>query len=201
MGGWLEIPLFIYVCKPLLMPTLGLVLFFNKNKIKKTRFYLLILALLFSFFGDVFLIFNTNFFLQGLLSFLITHLIYILIFYKNVELKINFKFIFVLFVFLAYYLFLIQLLSSYLDLLLFPVCVYGASLVIMGFGAFLRIPKHGYRSVLLGTLLFIFSDSILAVNHFMFDSNLKLAQVFVILLYVMAQYFIVKGLLEKRSDV
>ena len=183
------------------MPILGLILLSNKNNLKKTRFYLIALALLFAFFGDVFLIFNSNFFLQGLLSFLITHVIYILIFYNNLEFKKNFKFIFVLFVFVAYYLLLIQFLSSYLDVLLIPVCIYGLSLVVMGFGAFLRTPKYGYGSVFVGALFFIFSDSILAVNQFVYDSNLKLAQVFVIILYVMAQYFIVKGLLEKRSEV
>ena len=190
----------IYVCKPLLMPVLGVILWFNKNKINQSLFYSIAVALLFAFFGDVFLIFESDLFLFGLLSFLITHVIYILIFYKGLVIKMNLKFITILIGFILFYFLLIQLLFSYLNELLIPVCIYGLALVLMGVGAFLRAPALGYRSVLFGALLFILSDSILAINQFIYSSSLKNAHLFVILFYVLAQYFIVKGLLKKSAE-
>ena len=183
------------------MPVLGVILWFNKNKINQSLFYSIAVALLFAFFGDVFLIFESDLFLFGLLSFLITHVIYILIFYKGLELKMNLKFITVLIGFILFYFLLIQLLFSYLNELLIPVCIYGLALILMGFGAFLRTPNLGYKSVLFGSLLFILSDSILAINQFIYNSSLQKAQVFVILLYVLAQYFIVQGLLKKSRRI
>jgi uncharacterized membrane protein YhhN len=112
----------------------------------------------------------------------------------------NFKFIAVLIGFILFYLLLIQLLFSYLNALLIPVCVYGLALVLIGFGAYLRNPGLGYISVLFGALLFILSDSILAINHFIYSSSLTNAHLFVILFYVLAQYFIVKGLLKKSPE-
>lgn len=198
-GGLFELPMLVYICKPLLMPVLGLTFLFGEKIRNKKLFYSIAFALLFAFFGDVFLMFGSNFFILGLLSFLITHLIYILIFCKGLVVIIDSKFIIVLAVFALFYLFLIQFLFSYLNELLIPVCIYGLALVLMGFGAFLRPPNLGYRDVLFGASLFILSDSILALNQFIYNSSLKSAQVFVILLYVLAQYFIVKGLLKKAA--
>ncbi len=69
-----------YIVKPLLMPFL-IFLFLNAQRSRPKKPEILILAgLVFSWAGDVFLLFDQNgpaFFIAGLTSFLITHILYI----------------------------------------------------------------------------------------------------------------------------
>jgi len=56
------------------------------NKNKKTKFsYLITVGFLFSMFGDIILIFDGEvFFIFGLLSFLVTHIMYLIAFIDNI---------------------------------------------------------------------------------------------------------------------
>jgi len=76
------------IFKPLLMTSLAVVYLVS---VKKPSFWLLS-ALFFSFWGDVFLLDKTNFFVFGLASFLVAHVVYIKIttsfLYKDSVVKI-----------------------------------------------------------------------------------------------------------------
>ncbi|MBL0146410.1 MAG: lysoplasmalogenase [Chitinophagaceae bacterium] len=81
---FLKIEWLHYIAKPLLMPAL-IVLFLTTENKNKAKLYLIISALIFSWLGDVFLLAQDNkplFFILGLTSFLTTHILYIVYFYK-----------------------------------------------------------------------------------------------------------------------
>lgn len=65
--------------------------------------------------------------------------------------------------------------------------------------AFLRqkeVSKISFILVFLGAILFVISDSILAVDKFYM--SLKYSSISIMLTYALAQYFIVIGLLKQR---
>ena len=72
-----------FIAKPLLIPVLLLLLFFTKSAVPGKN--LLLAGLLFSWMGDLFLLFeykNKLFFIFGLASFLTTHIFYIINFLR-----------------------------------------------------------------------------------------------------------------------
>jgi len=79
-----------------------------------------------------------------------------------------------------------------------PVLVYGSSVCLMVIMAALRIDSVSRRSfwwVTIGAILFMLSDSIIAINKFLYEGNLPLASFFIMLTYIIAQFFIVHGFL------
>jgi uncharacterized membrane protein YhhN len=75
-----------YLTKPLLMISLGIFYFLKTKENFTSQDKIMLAALLFSCFGDTFLMFqrqNPNFFLFGLGSFLLAQLAYAFIFYKE----------------------------------------------------------------------------------------------------------------------
>lgn len=185
------------ITKPLLIPLL-LIYFLSQTKtavssLKKW----IILALFFSWGGDVLLMFqgeNEIFFLLGLSSFLIAHIFYIIFFHK-VRIKENVKSNpWLLVVVVVYYAALITLLYSHLADMRAPVLVYGIVISFMFMLAmhmlFVKNRTAG-KWMMIGALLFIISDSILAINKFY--QPFEIAGVLIMLTYGLAQFFIAEG--------
>jgi len=155
------------------------------------------LVLLFSLLGDILLLFvakNDIFFLLGLASFLIAHIFYIIFFHHvRVREKIKGKPWLSVSV-LIYYAFLIAFLSPHLGDMRIPVLVYGVVISFMLMLAlhmlFLKNKTAG-QWMMAGALLFVISDSVLAVNKFY--QPFEGAAVIIMLTYGLAQLFIVKG--------
>lgn len=189
-----------YITKPSLL--IALIIFFHgqsKALSQKTR-RITFLALVFSLLGDVLLMFvdiSPHYFMLGLLSFLVAHVCYCLVFMINRNPNINFL---AIGVFLCSYAFvLFYLLKDGLGTFLIPVIVYMIVILMMVMTAFLRqnkVPKKSFVLVFLGALLFVISDSILALNKFYMP--LKFSSISIMLTYALAQYFIVFGLLKQR---
>ena len=59
------------------------------------------------------------------------------------------------------------------------------------------VNKLSYSLVITGALLFLASDSILAINKFAF--KIPYASIWIMLTYAFAQYFILKGILEQEQ--
>ena len=186
-----------YITKPLLMPLLA-VCFITSTKVfvsplKKW----IILALAFSWFGDVLLMFesmNGSFFIFGLIAFLIAHIFYIL-FYESILKLENLQKSYWLFLpVLIYYVLLIYILSPHLGEMKLPVRIYGVVISYMLIQALqvARI-KDKAASVLMiaGAVLFIASDSILAINKFY--SSFEFAGIAIMLTYGAAQLLITLG--------
>ena len=185
-----------YLSKPLLVSSL--IIFFlqhNRHKDTKTK-QLVVSALIFSLLGDILLMFtdtNSLFFIGGLLAFLTTHVMYILVFLKkrNVTKKVL-QFMLPL---LVYAIGLFYFLKNGLGDLFIPVIIYMFVILIMVTTAFLRegsVSKNSYILVFLGAVFFITSDSLLALNKFY--SPLPLSGIWIMTTYSIAQLLIVLGL-------
>ena len=202
----------IFATKPLLMVTLFF-WFYLQTKTSagnKFRKYLL-LSIVFAFGGDTFLMFlpfDEIFFLLGLGSFLIGQLFYVFAFstsIKNSKNEFNKPIgLTLLIVFLGYYVILMYSLFPYLEEFLIPVLVYGIAVCAMGISSGWRLNKVSKRSFLLvfiGAMLFVLSDTIIAVNQFLYKDNLLHAQVSIMITYVIAQYLMAKGSVKYLNEV
>ncbi len=196
-GELFEVDWLTFLFKPLLMPTLYLIYVFQEGKKEK----LIQLALFFSFLGDTFLLFSPQdeiFFLLGLGSFLIAQSSYVITFSKDKKLN-NFpkKYIPSVFSFFlvgigTLFYFILPTLGDFT----IPVIVYAIAVASMGITATLRynsVPSKSYVLTLIGALLFIVSDTFIALDKFLFNENLAYASVIIMSLYIAGQYLIIKG--------
>ena len=157
----------------------------------------IILALLFSWIGDVFLLFqddNSLFFLLGLSSFLLAHLFYILFFhFVRIKEKVTGRW-FLLMIVVGYCVAIISILSPYLGDLVWPVRIYAAVISCMLMLAmhmlFIKNKTAG-KWMMFGALLFVISDSVLAINKFY--QPFEEAGIIIMLTYGLAQLFIIEG--------
>lgn len=180
----------VKVTKPLLMPMLILLAY--QIKIKEKNLYI---ALFFSLLGDVFLMFGGElFFMLGLGSFLIAHLFYILLF-KN---EFHFSLIKSLPFVVSTSAYLMFLKSGIEAKLLIPVMMYCLVITVMGiFAANRKTNSKSYRWVLIGSILFIISDSLIAFNKFY--APLSNHAFWVMSTYGTAQFLIVAGWAKNKS--
>lgn len=197
--GWDSIGNVQITVKPLLMPSLAAYFLFSVKQKNKLAF-LVIIALLFSWIGDVMLMFvelKSIYFILGLVAFLLAHITYILIFNKSSQ---DFKpKIFTYstgFLLTLYGILLILLMWPGLGDLMIPVIIYTAIIMTMGITALFR-KASGASLVLIGAMLFIASDSLLALNKFY--QAFAAAGFWVMLTYILAQYFIVIGMISYFS--
>lgn len=177
-------------------------LYETKNTSNKTK-HLTLLALVFCVTGDILLTFvnkSENYFILGLIAFLIGHLFYIFVFSRKIALK-NLQSLFT-FVLVSYCIGYFMILKPHLDSLLLPVLVYMIVILLMAISAYLRkqqVTSKSFNLVLIGALLFVISDSLLAFNKF--HKTFEYASFLIMLTYSFAQYFIVFGLLEQKNNM
>lgn len=186
--------------KPFLLPFLLLsVGSFEDFKTKRT----LLLALLFSWIGDIILMFADKaeiYFILGLISFLLSHLIYITLFLKQDgnQNQVNKKIVILGILLIAgYFLSMILLLFPKLGALQIPVMVYAFVITTMLYFAFkgsLQWEKPAAYFIIFGAILFVLSDSILAFNKFY--EAIPQSSFWIMSTYILAQFFIVSGILE-----
>lgn len=187
-----------FVTKPAIVGSLLIFFWIKCKTLEKSLRLLISFALLFSLLGDVLLLFideSPNYFLTGLIAFLIAHIMYVIAFLKhrNKALK-PIGFVLIL---LAYGLGLIYVLKDGLNDMLVPVIIYMIVILSMASTAFLRqgkVSKPSFILVFVGALLFMISDSILALNKFY--SPLAYANIGIMLTYALAQFSIVFGILK-----
>ena len=186
-----------YVTKPLLMPLLVIYFVsavgFSHASLNKW----LLLALVFSWLGDVLLIFesvNSSFFIFGLVAFLIAHIFYIL-FYENVIRKEGLQKNYWWFLpVIIYYVILLYFLSPHLGDMKLPVRIYGVVISYMLIQALQtgRIKNHTAAGLMIaGAILFITSDSLLAINKFY--KSFEWAGIAIMLTHGIAQLLITLG--------
>lgn len=191
------------ISKALLLPILLVTFFLSTAAFKGTTRNLVMAALLFSWAGDVLLLFqekNSSFFLAGLVSFLIAHLCYIFSFTRSVRTN-NVSLIsrkpLVVLPFVLYGVGFFWLIHGGLGEMMMPVIAYESIILLMGLTAlnrYQRVDPKSFRQVFTGALLFMISDSLLAVNKFYFP--FFFSSFFIMLTYVLAQYFIVSGMVQ-----
>jgi uncharacterized membrane protein YhhN len=186
-----------YVTKPLIIPVLAGYFLSQINAVTSSLKKWIIAALFFSWAGDVLLMFvskNEIFFLLGLASFLIAHIFYI-VFFHHVRVRENIKSNpWLLVIVVIYYAALFSWLSPFLGKMKLPVRIYGIVISIMFMLAMHMLSiknKIAGKWMMWGALLFVISDSVLAINKFY--QPFEAANVIIMLTYGLAQLFIVKG--------
>lgn len=197
IGGQTENALLLYISKPLLMPLLALFFLSNTSGAESGLKKWVLLALFFSWAGDVLLMFqekSPDFFLFGLTAFLLAHVFYIIFFHSiRVREGIKGKIFFVLLV-AVYYAGLIGFLSPHLGEMKMPVVIYGliiSFMLILALHMLHSRNRHAAQMLVAGAVLFVVSDSLLAVNKFY--QPFSFADVAVMLTYGLAQYLIADG--------
>lgn len=198
LGIILEIPLLVYIFKPLIL--LSLIYLYVVFEPKRSAIY--ITALFFSFLGDVFLLLKGEdiYFMLGLVSFLIAHILFIKIVLSWLNTSSLRNKVLAFIPFFISFSSLMYLLKDSLGDKLIPVIVYGITISFFGVLAFLNyLNKKSTKEMymLLGALVFICSDSVLAINKFYFSATIL--NVVVMVTYVLAQYLIYKSITQKKS--
>jgi uncharacterized membrane protein YhhN len=185
-----------YISKPLILLALTAYFLFSVRDVSSPLKWWVAAALMLSWLGDVLLLFEERspmFFILGLSAFLLAHVGYAAFFNllrKAGKLALNPLFL----VFVGvYYGALVFSLYPYLDNMKLPVFVYGLVISTMLVLALCLGPLKERIGlfIVLGALLFVLSDSVLAINKFM--RPFTGAGVLIMLTYGMAQFFIVSG--------
>jgi len=188
------------ICKPMIMIMLGIYYWLNASN---HRSPIVLLAILFSLVGDVALMFEAFYalsFIVGLIAFLVAHIFYILAYrhhqreqitdaLQGIQ-KIRFAFPVVL-----AGTGLVVILYPTLGPLKFPVMVYALVLVLMVLNGLFRYGRTNSKSfwmVFGGAILFMISDSLLAINKFLVP--ITQSGFFIMGTYIAAQYLLLEGL-------
>lgn len=193
---------FAIAAKALIIPVL-IILYLGFVKGQMNGFHRSIIsALVFSWLGDVTLQLqsrNDIFFMIGLSCFLIAQVIYLIAFFSTRGENILFfrKIYLVIFVYL-YGVFLIYILFDHLGDMKIPVILYAAVILTMLASALNRqnkVNRQSYSLVLIGAILFVLSDSMIALNKFAYPFDL--ARIAIMTTYISAQYLIAIGCLKQ----
>jgi uncharacterized membrane protein YhhN len=204
LSSLVKIWLVYVICKPMIMISLLFFYLFSTEHTERSR--ALFLAIVFSFVGDV-LLMNDSYFISGLIAFLLAHVMYIFAYrqYRNEpnegsiqglqRLRLAFPVI-------LGGTGLIVILYPVLSDLRIPVIIYSIVLMLMVITAIFRMGRTHQSSfwmVLAGAVLFMISDSLIAINKFL--DPFAMAGFWVMATYVPAQYLIVRGLIEHRPNL
>ncbi len=192
---------FHYFTKPLILTSLIVFFWSKSNHLPKAVRNITLLALIFSLTGDILLMFvgtSANFFIGGLIAFLLAHIMYILTFIKKRNKTINPLFIII--TLLIYATGIFYLIKDGLGDMQIPVLLYLTVILTMVVMAWLRkgkISNKSYYLVVVGALFFMISDSVLSINKFY--QSFASAGLIIMFTYALAQYLIVMGILKQRD--
>ena len=180
----------VYAFKPLTMVFIIAIALLEESTISDTYKLLIIGGLLFSVIGDVWLMLPDDRFVQGLISFLIAHIFYIAAFTTVGDNLASPLLLIPMAVFAGgVFWYLRPALGKYL----MPVVVYMLVILVMGWQSFNRLDvEAGGLAAVVGALLFMLSDSILAINRF--RQHFHLAQLLILGTYFAAQWFIAQSI-------
>ena len=194
-----------YPVKPLIM--IWMAVYFLIYSKKKSFTIPVLIAFFFSWLGDNFLMFsgkNELFFFAGVGGFFLAQLSYIYIFSKyseeNRQGYLRKKPLLIIF-FLLYVAGIYIVLLPGLEGIMKPVIlVYALSLIAMSMMALNRrgrVNPPSFRYVFAGSILFLLSDSMIAINKFSLE--FPMAGFWIMITYISAQYLIMRGLVYEKS--
>jgi len=187
-----------FIAKALIIPLL-IVYFIVNVKIQNSSLnWFMIAGLVFSWGGDIILewpVSGATLFVPGLVSFLLAHIMYLTVFLKtpgpNYIRVSNAQ---VLLPVIIYGGVLIGFLYGDLMEMKIPVIIYAFIILLMLTGAINRknkVNQKSYWMVLTGAVLFLFSDSVIAINKF--SLQFSGSGIVIMSTYILAQFLIVTG--------
>ncbi|PWK21385.1 putative membrane protein YhhN [Maribacter polysiphoniae] len=189
--------------KPLILCSLMVYFAINGRQLGKPTYGLMLMALFFSWLGDAFLMYDgisSHYFVAGLLSFLLAHVVYTVLFFRKRNTPFSNTFWLVLGLLAFYGGFLFFQIQAGLGALKIPVIFYVAVILLMALAAFGRkgkVRQYSFNLVFWGALFFIASDSILAINKFLID--VPYSHLLIMGTYATAQYLITQGVLDQEN--
>jgi len=193
------------VIKALIIPVL-MILFLVNLRLRHNLLHRLMFAgLFFSWSGDLILELshsNGDMFIAGLACFLLAHVMYLTVFFKTPGKNVTFHHrIYLLIPVILYGVGLVYYLYDDLAEMRFPVILYAIVILTMLTGAINRIEKansYSYYLVLAGAILFVISDSAIAINKF--SHHFESSAIMIMSTYVIAQYLIVLGYIKQFRE-
>lgn len=201
----LHIPVLIFASKPLMMPALALWLA-SETKTNRYVSSVWLAGLVFSTFGDVLLMINGGgeiFFVLGLAAFLMAHLFYISAMWRILKGRKGFlrqQPVWALLP-LAYLAFLLWVLWPGVPAgLQFPVAAYGMVITTMALSVLqlcTHIPSKVFRIMMLGALLFVLSDSLLALDKF---AGVRAVPLSIMSTYIFGQALLTLGVMRVLNE-
>lgn len=185
------------ITKALLMPSL---LFFLWMHVAEKPI-LILLALFFSWLGDLFLLKSSVSlrFMFGLGAFLVAHIFYITFFVKEIKsshhplYRPHFWLIFI------FWIVMMAILMPNTGNFSVPVALYAGVILMMLYFAIARKNVVLYDSfiwVAVGAILFVLSDSMIAIHKFVIE--LPLARILIMATYLLGQGAIITGIIKKQ---
>ena len=194
----------IYYSKPLLMPLLALYYAFGSLALNSFN-WLIVVALLFGCGGDIFLMLKgkESYFLLGMVSFLLGHVFYIIAFIMSMGTNILLFIVSGPILLIPVIIIMLKTLPKYKDSLgdmKIRVFVYMGAILFMHVTAILRVSYYGlicarFFSVYLGSILFILSDSLIAINEFT-ERKVPNIRIYVMATYILGQFLIALGMIR-----
>jgi uncharacterized membrane protein YhhN len=205
-GILLQVKWLDYIFKPLIMISIGGYFLLNSGKLNKSVVRFALIAFLFSLFGDSFLMFasdGNSYFIFGLASFLIAQIFYIFLFQKTIQLSGKEAFLYkkpiYIIPYFLYGVIVYLLLFVHLDFVLkIAVFVYITAILVMSAMAlnrFKTVSLYSFYFVFAGSVLFIISDTLIALDKFL--TPVPNDRIFVMSTYIAAQFLIMKGVLKQ----
>lgn len=179
----------VYLFKPLTTSLILLMALLSPTSTSLFYKYAIVAGLLFSLGGDVFLMLPNDRFIAGLVSFLIGHLCYIVAFTSVGGFYAS---VWGLLPFLLYGIVIAAALLPYVaGPLKMPVITYILVILVMAWQAlesWVQIGQNGALLAVVGAILFVVSDSVLAIDRFRIP--FKAARLAVLSTYFLAQWLI-----------
>lgn len=178
----------VFIFKPLTVLVIILLALIPKYPVSSFYRYMIVAGLVCSLAGDVFLMLPTDRFIQGLISFLIAHMFFTAAFLAEGGRSVS---MWAALLLIVYGSFMLWWLWRGLGKMKTPVIVYMLALLLMALIAssrFLITRQGGSLLAAAGAILFLASDSVLAVNRF--KGVFRIAQFLILTTYFAAQCLI-----------
>jgi uncharacterized membrane protein YhhN len=201
-----QFPALEFLTKPLIM--LSLLIFYTLHHLARRRLpaYLMQFSMVFSLMGDIWLSMEgAPYFLLGLGSFLLAQMCYCIVFtlstWAGPEQPLLRRKPWLVLPYLAYLGGLLAVLFPGLGAMQVPVIIYACMIVGMALTALNRwrqVPDESFARVFMGAMLFVLSDSLIALNTFaQAVLPLPMPRLWIMLTYMAAQFLIVTGMLQQ----
>ena len=206
VGELLQIKWIDYSFKPFILIWIGGYFFMQAKNLDAKVVRLALFAFVFSWFGDLLLMFteiNFIFFMLGLVSFLVAQIFFISLFLRTINISGKKPFLkkkpYWLIGYIAFGLIVYILLYDQLDTVLrVAVFIYMTALLSMSSMALNRFGNGhpiSFSYVFIGSLLFVLSDTMIAINKFLIP--IPYEGIFIMTSYISAQYLIMRGILKQ----
>jgi uncharacterized membrane protein YhhN len=194
-----QIPWVHFISKPLIV--ISLLAYYYYGSSREDRSPTFVLALVACLCGDVFLM-SPDYFIPGLVSFLVGHVLYIFAYRQHqteddIDSLRGLQRVRLAFPIVLAGTGLVVILFPVLGSMQIPVMIYAAVITVMTLTALFRYGRTSSKSfwlVFAGAVLFMMSDSILAINKFLAPVNYS--GLLIMATYMAAQFLIVEGILK-----